>query len=65
MRFARTIAGLAMILVVMGAALDAVAQSKKVAKPKQDYPAAVYCTTTGGQLEVRHAVYGTNNPQQD
>ena len=65
MRFARTIAGVAMILVVTGAALDALAQSKKAAKPKQDYPAAVYCTTTGGQLEVRHAVYGTNNPQQD
>ena len=42
MRFARTIAGLAMILAVTGTALDAVAQSKKAAKPKQDYPAAVY-----------------------
>lgn len=27
--------------------------------------AKAYCTATGGVVELRHAVYGTNNPQQD
>ena len=56
-----------MILVVCGTAFQAVAQSakSKAAKPAAIDPKVAYCTTTGGQLEVRHAVYGTNNDQRN
>ena len=67
MRVARAIAGVVMILVLSGAALNAVAQTKnsKTAKPTKLGQEEAYCTATGGLVEVRYAVYGTNNSQQD
>jgi putative hemolysin len=67
MRFARAMAGMFMILVLCGAALNAVAQTEKskTAKPTKLGQEEAYCTSTGGLVEVRYAVYGTNNPQQD
>jgi putative hemolysin len=66
MRVIRGIAALGMIL-VLGAALQAVGQNAKakIRKKAPTSPAETYCTTTGGVVEVRYAVYGTNNPQQD
>jgi putative hemolysin len=67
MRVARAIAGVVMILVLSGAALSAVAQTKnsKTAKPTKLGQEKAYCRATGGLVEVRYAVYGRNNSQQD
>jgi putative hemolysin len=65
MRAMRGVVRVAMILVLCGIAVHAVAQStkSKAAKPAVDAKAA-YCAASGGLVEVRHAVYGTNNAQQ-
>jgi len=63
MRATRGVVRVAVILVVCGTAIHGLAQtakSKVAASPKE-----AYCTTTGGLLEVRHAVYGTNNDQSN
>src|SRR5215469_7427609 len=64
----RAAARFAVILVLCGVAGQALAQAAKTQKPaenpKED-PKVVYCRATGGLVEVRHAVYGTNNPRQD
>lgn len=66
MRLIRTMAAVGVILILAGSASHAVAQNKgKPKKPAPTGPAETYCTTTGGVVEVRYAVYGTNNPQQD
>jgi len=67
MRSTRERVGLVAILLLCGALLSATAQT---AKTKNSAPAAVpapqdYCTSTGGELETRHPVYGTNNATQD
>jgi len=53
MRAMRQLSRIAMILVLCGTALHAVAQTEG--------KRSAYCTNTGGLVEVRHAVYGTNN----
>lgn len=63
MRVMRGVARVAVILAVCGTAIHGLAQttkSKAAVSPKE-----AYCTTTGGLLEVRHAVYGTNNDQSN
>lgn len=66
MRFARAIAGLVTMLVLSGASLQVAAQTtKKAAAPVKIRPEEAYCKMTGGLVEVRHAVWGTNNAQQD
>ena len=63
MRILRGIAVAGMMLILCGAAL---AQTNDTAvKPVKADPEAAYCKSTGGLPELRHAVYGTNNPQQD
>jgi putative hemolysin len=65
MRFARAMAGVVIILVLSGTAINAVAQTNKTVKPTKVGPEEAYCTATGGLVEVRYAVYGTNNSQQN
>lgn len=65
MRYARGMVGVLMVLVLSGIAMNAVAQTKKTTKPTKVGPEAAYCTATGGLVEVRYAVYGTNNSQQN
>ncbi len=59
------LARVALILVLSVAALQAAAQSAKPA-PSSDTddnsPRIQYCQNTGGLVEVRRPVYGTNNP---
>lgn len=66
MRAMRTPTRLAMILMLCGGASQLFAQATKTkaTTPAQD-PKVVYCRASGGLVEVRHAVYGTNNPRQD
>jgi putative hemolysin len=56
-----------MILILLVAASQAIAQTTKAkaTKPTTYQTEGAYCTSTGGLVEVRFAVYGTNNPQQD
>jgi len=63
----RSISKAVLILILCGAAISAVAQkSTTKAKPAAAVgPKEAYCTATGGQVETRHAVYGTNGPPQD
>jgi putative hemolysin len=53
------------ILVLLGAGGNAFAQKAKTAAPAQVGPKEAYCTSTGGIVEMRRAVYGTNNPEQE
>jgi putative hemolysin len=44
----------------------AVAQTAKTkSKPSSLTPPEAYCVSTGGQVETRYPVYGTNNPMMD
>jgi putative hemolysin len=62
MRATHAIARVVMILVVFGA-LQAVAQStNSTTSPGW---VGAYCSESGGLVESRQAVYGTNNPPQD
>lgn len=65
MRVVRAMAGVVMILALSGAALNMAAEAKKSVKPGKLGVEAAYCTSTGGLVEVRYAVYGTNNAQQN
>jgi putative hemolysin len=65
MRFARAMAGVVIILVLSGTAINADAQTNKTVKPTKVGPEEAYCTATGGLVEIRYAVYGTNNSQQN
>jgi len=57
----RAVVGIA-ILVLCGTGFQAVAQTKKAKSVKPDDDASVaYCKATGGEVESRRAVYGTNN----
>lgn len=67
MRFYRIMPAVGLFLIISGAASLSAAQThtgKATASTSIDQ-AKAYCTSTGGELEVRHAVFGTNNPQQD
>lgn len=50
---------------LLAAGANGFAQKAKTAAPAQVGPAETYCTSTGGIVELRLAVYGTNNPEQD
>jgi putative hemolysin len=64
MRIIRAVSVGAAILALSGFGLRAAAQeaSAKDAKPAMVGAAAQYCKSTGGRVEMRQAVYGTNNP---
>jgi putative hemolysin len=64
MRVIRAILAAAVILVLSGPAIRAAAQEAagKDSKPATVGAAAQYCKSTGGRVEIRQAVYGTNNP---
>lgn len=54
-----------LLLVLSGLTFQVTAQNTtKKAKTEKPSPQS-YCTSTGGVVETRYAVYGTNNPQQD
>ena len=66
MRVIRTIFTLGFLLAVSGLVSHAAAQTtKKKAKDAKPGTAQDYCTSTGGVVETRYAVYGTNNARQD
>jgi len=58
-----------MVLILTGAATLGMAQAQttkaKTTKPSNYQTEAAYCTSTGGLVETRFAVYGTNNAFQD
>lgn len=54
-----------MIVVLLAAGVNTFAQKAKNAAPPQAGPKETYCTSTGGIVEMRRAVYGTNNPEQE
>jgi putative hemolysin len=62
----RSIRAIAVTLAVLcGTAFFAVGQSAKTKTPSMVDQAKAYCTSTGGVLEQRTAVYGTNDDQAD
>lgn len=67
MRASQTVLRAAAGIVLCGISLTLAAQTgtSKSVKPATVGPKEAYCTSTGGLVEVRHAVYGTNNPPQD
>jgi len=64
MRMMRTAVMVALIVVVSGFAMQSAAQTSKV-KLSTLPPDVSYCQSTGGEFEVRHAVFGTNNAPQN
>ncbi len=66
MRLIRRFAAVGTMMILAGSVLSAAQTAKtKTSKPTKIAPEQAYCTSTGGEVEVRYAVYGTNNPQQD
>src|ERR1700689_5603887 len=70
MLLGRVVAGAVMAVALCGAVLNvqtlnAQTTKSKAVKPTKVGPEAAYCTATGGLVEVRYAVYGTNNSQQN
>jgi putative hemolysin len=66
MRATKVTMGVAVILTLWGSMFQAAAQNVKAkSKSAKAGTAEAYCTSTGGVVETRYAVYGTNNPQQD
>ncbi len=62
----RNIEKILVVLLMCGLGVAAAQTTKsRAAKPAAVGPKEAYCTSTGGLVEVRHAVYGTNNPPQD
>jgi hypothetical protein len=53
------------MFILCGAMVCAGAQTAKTSRPAAVGPKEAYCTSTGGLVEVRHAVYGTNNAVQN
>jgi putative hemolysin len=64
---ATAVVKVAAVLLLCGVAFPAIAQTAnaKTATPTAVGPKEAYCTSTGGLVEIRHAVYGTNGPPQD
>src|SRR5437764_218811 len=62
MRIAGTAVQVALILFVSGTVIHATAQS---AKSKDQAAQESYCHATGGMIEVRHAVFGTNDDRRN
>jgi putative hemolysin len=67
MSFFRVVAAVGLALVFSGTGSQMMAQTPraKASSSASIDQAKAYCTSTGGELELRHAVFGTNNPQQD
>ena len=67
MSFFRVVAAVGLALVFSGTGSQMTAQTPraKASSSASIDQAKAYCTSTGGELELRHAVFGTNNPQQD
>jgi len=67
MRVIRAILATTAVLVFSGLFVHGTAQeaSAKDAKPATVGAAAQYCKSTGGRVEMRQAVYGTNNPPNE
>jgi len=67
MRMTRATIGIAAILFLCGALLAANAQTPKTraGAPATAPTPQSYCTSTGGVVELRRPVYGTNNATQD
>src|ERR1017187_902328 len=64
-RIKKTIA-IAALLLLCGTFFTATAQTAKTRSTPSTVPAPQdYCTSTGGTLETRYPVYGTNNATQD
>jgi putative hemolysin len=63
MRSIRTVA--LILTALLGTVFSAAAQNVKAKAPSMLDTAKAYCTSTGGEVEQRTAVYGTNNPQED
>ena len=64
MRVIRVVSAVVVVLVFLGFGLRMAAQevSAQNANPGAVRAAAQYCMSTGGKVEMRQAVYGTNNP---
>ena len=64
MRVIRAVSAVVGVLIFSGFVLCAAAQetSAKDTNPATVGAAAQYCKSTGGRVEMRQAVYGTNNP---
>jgi putative hemolysin len=65
MRITRNIIGLAAVVILCGACFSAAAQTAKGGKTPAVEPTDLYCTSTGGTVETRTPVFGTNGPVQD
>src|SRR5215813_157716 len=50
------------MLFVIGCAAVTAAQTSEMKSPTATGPKEKYCVDSGGIVETRHAVYGTNNP---
>jgi putative hemolysin len=61
----RVLAAAAIFMGAAGSAVYAGAQPAKTKPLNMVDQAKAYCTSTGGELELRTAVYGTNNDQAD
>jgi putative hemolysin len=64
MRMIRKIAGMVTALILFGSFFNATAQSAKT-KSSTPSTAQAYCVSTGGEVETRVPVYGTNGAVQD
>lgn len=62
MRITRKIVGMVVIPLLCGTLFSATAQTAKI---KSATVSQAYCTSTGGTLETRYPVYGTNNSSQN
>ena len=67
MRVTGVLVKVAMVSVLCAVTFPAIAQTatSKTTTAATTGPKEAYCTATGGLVEIRHAVYGTNNPPQD
>jgi putative hemolysin len=65
MRIYREIIGLVAVVILFGTCLSGAAQTAKSGKTPAVEPTDLYCTSTGGNVETRTPVYGTNGPVQD
>jgi putative hemolysin len=63
MRAAKLVVMILMLVAIAGSAMAQTAS--KATKPATPGTKEAYCTATGGLVETRRAVYGTNGPPQD
>jgi putative hemolysin len=65
MRMTRNIVGIAVVLVFCGSFLNAQTATSASSEPTAVPAPAAYCVSTGGEVEMRFPVYGTNGSPQD